>query len=142
MEIGHNEIGDADAFDMVSIPDEISELVDFLCLPKLGNIQIMKLEYQVAQKLHGATEYRSKRAHDLIDLQLIFSQNEIDFSKTASVCRELFRYRRKQPWPSFVVKNDNWDVAYANQKDGLNVLPTVDDAIDWTNELIKRIENA
>ena len=142
MEIGHNEIGDADAFDMVSIPDEISELVDFLCLPKLGNIRIMKLEYQVAQKLHGATEYRSKRAHDLIDLQLIFSQNEIDLSKTASVCRELFRYRRKQPWPSFVVKNDNWDVAYADQKDGLNVLPTVDDAIDWTNELIKRIENA
>lgn len=139
MEIGHNEIGDADSFDSISVPDEISHLTDFLCLPPLGEVRTMKLEYQVAQKLHGSTERRSKRAHDLIDLQLILSQNEIDLSKTASICRDLFRYRRKQPWPPVVIKNENWDVVYADQKGNLNVFPTVDEAIVWANQLISKI---
>ena len=139
MEIGHNEIGDADAFDTISVPQEVSLLAEFLCLPALGEIRAMKLEYQVAQKLHGATELASKRAHDLIDLQLILSQNEIDMVKTASICRELFRYRRKQPWPARVVRNENWDAAYLERKGGLKVLPTVGEAIAWTNDLIDRI---
>lgn len=142
MEIGHNEIGDADAFDTIRVPQEIASLAEFLCLPQLGSVRAMKLEYQVAQKLHGATERGSKRAHDLIDLQLILAQNEIDRIKTASICRELFRYRRKQPWPSPVVRNENWDVVYADQKGKLPVLSTVDEAIVWANELIKKINCA
>ena len=142
MEIGHNEIGDADAFDTIPVPQEVSLLAEFLCLPALGEIRAMKLEYQVAQKLHGATELGSKRAHDLIDLQLILSQNEIDMVKTASICRELFRYRRKQPWPTHVVGNENWDAVYLERKGGLKVLPTVDEAIAWTNDLIARIDAA
>lgn len=140
MEIGHNEIGDADAFDTIPVPREVSSLAEFLCLPALGEIRAMKLEYQVAQKLHGATELGSKRSHDLIDLQLILSQNEIDMAKTASICRELFRYRRKQPWPPRVVKNENWDVSYLERKGGLEVLPTVDEAIVWASDLIARID--
>ena len=61
-------------------------------------------------------------------------------SATAAVCRELFRYRCKQPWPTSVVKNENWDAAYADQKGYLNVLPTVDEAIAWANELIASID--
>ena len=140
MEIGHNEIGDADAFDIIPVPREIALLVEHLYFPALGEVRAMKLEYQVAQKLHGATERGSKRAHDLIDLQLILAQTGIDLVKTATICRELFRYRRKQPWPSLVVKNENWDVVYANQKGNLDVLPTVDEAIKWANELIEKID--
>lgn len=140
LEVGHNEIGDADTFDLIPVPTEISALAEYLCLPMLGDVRVMKIEYQIAQKLHGASERDSKRAHDLIDLQLIASLNGIDLVKTASICRKLFRYRRKQPWPTLVVKNDNWDVVYAEQKGELPVLGTVDEAIVWTNDLIKRIE--
>lgn len=140
MEIGHNEIGDAEVFDCISVPKEIALLTDYLCLPTLGEVQAMKLEYQVAQKLHGVTERGSKRAHDLIDLQLIFAQDDIDMIKTAAICRELFGYRRKQPWPTLVVKNENWDVVYADQKVNLNVLPTADEAIVWVNELILKLD--
>ena len=140
MEIGHNEIGDADAFDIIHVPREIALLAEHLCFPALGKVRAIKLEYQVAQKLHGATERGSKRAHDLIDLQLILAQTGIDLANTAKICRELFRYRRKQPWPSLVVKNENWDVVYANQKGNLDVLPTVDEAIKWANELIEKID--
>jgi len=142
MEVGHNEIGDADAYDTIDVPREIALLAEYLCLPVPGSVRAMKLEYQIAQKLHGATEHGSKRAHDLIDLQLILSQNEIDMAKTASICRELFRYRRKQPWPSPVVKNENWDVAYLDQKGSLSVLPTVDEAVAWANDLIAKINAA
>ena len=142
MEIGHNEIGDADAFDLISDPNEISALVEYLCLPALGKVRVMELEYQVAQKLHGATERGSKRAHDLIDLQLIVSQNAIDLVKTATICRQLFKYRRKQRWPATISKNENWETVYAEQKGSLHVLPTVDEAIAWANDLIARINKA
>lgn len=142
MEIGHNEIGDADAFDVIPVPSEIAALVEYLCFPALGDVRVMKLEYQVAQKLHGVSERGSKRAHDLIDLQLIASQTAIDLVLTAAICRQLFRYRRKQPWPSTITKNENWDAIYANQKGRLPVLPTVDEAVAWANGLIGRINAA
>jgi len=139
MEVGHNEIGDADAYDTISIPSEIASLAEHLCLPPVGGIRVMKLEYQVAQKLHGATEQGSKRAHDLIDLQLILSQNSIDLKRTLAICKELLRYRRRQPWPTPVTKNEKWDVVYDGQKGSLPVLPTVDEAVAWANDLIDRI---
>ena len=141
MEIGHNEIGDADAFDIIPVSEEIALLAEHLYFPALGGVRVMKLEYQVAQKLHGASERGSKRAHDLIDLQLITSQNTIDLAKTAAICRQLFKYRRKQPWPATITKNENWEAVYAEQKGSLSVLPTVDEAIAWANDLIQQIAN-
>ena len=73
LEVGHNEIGDADECDMVELPAELLDLFAFLALPKPSPIPAMRLEYQIAQKLHGASAPSSKRAHDLIDLQLIMS---------------------------------------------------------------------
>ena len=142
MEIGHNEIGDADAYDLIPVPDEIASLAEYLCFPPLGEVRVMEVEYQVAQKLHGASERESKRAHDLIDLQLIASQNAIDLVKTAAICRQLFKYRRKQHWPATVSKNENWEAVYAEQKGSLPVLPTIDAAIAWANDLIARIDKA
>ena len=142
MEITHNELGDADVFDEIDVPQDISELTRYLLLPPIGKIRAMKLEYQVAQKLHGATENGSKRAHDLIDLQLICSQSHLDFKLANKICRELFRYRRKQPWKTPVVKNENWDLIYAEQKGDLDVLASVDEAIAWANDLISKIDSA
>ena len=142
LEIGHNEIGDADAYDLIDVPNEVGELFDFLVLPRPEKIPAMKLEFQIAQKLHGATEPNSKRAHDLIDLQLIFSRNEIDFKRTKDICYQLFYYRRRQSWPAQVVKNENWDKVYNDQRGELSVLPTVDEAIEWANELIAKIDAA
>jgi hypothetical protein len=103
---------------------------------------LMKLPFQVAQKLHGATGQRSRRAHDLIDLQLIVNALEIDLKETRIACERLFRYRKCQPWPPKVTKFDGWDEIYATQKLELPVLPTVDQAIEWANDLITRIATA
>ena len=140
LEIGHNEIGDADEVEMVPLPEELKELFTFLCLPTPGDVPVMRLEFQVAQKLHGASAPSSKRAHDLIDLQLIMKNAEIDLQEAAGICRQLFRYRRVHDWPPHIEKGEGWDVGYLDQKGDLDVLSTVDEAIDWANDLIEQID--
>jgi hypothetical protein len=100
----------------------------------------MRLEYQIAQKLHGASAPSSKRAHDLIDLQLIMSNGDIDLGRTAALCRKLFKYRKVHAWPPKVSKGEMWEQAYADQKCDLDVLPTVDEAIVWANDLIAKLD--
>ena len=102
----------------------------------------MKLEYQVAQKLHGASGVNSDRAHDLIDLQLIMAHAQPDLATTRTICQKLFAYRKCQPWPATVKKNEKWDAVYEAQKGDLPVLPTVDEAVTWANDLIARIDAA
>jgi len=102
----------------------------------------MKLEYQIAQKLHGATAANSDRAHDLIDLQLILAHNQPDFAATNAVCQKLFAYRKCQAWPPVVVKGASWGAVYESQKGDLPVLPTVDEAVAWANDLIAKIAAA
>ena len=142
LEVGHNEIGDADGCEMVEPPAELAELVEFLSLPRLAPIPMMRLEYQVAQKLHGASAPGSKRAHDLVDLQLILNNSDIDYGLAKSICRKLFAYRKVHVWPPTVSKGEEWEEVYGAQRRGLPVLPTVDEAIAWTNELIGKIEQA
>lgn len=140
MEIGHNEIGDADEADLVEATD-LFDIFEQLQLQKPGPVRLMKLEYQIAQKLHGVTEENSLRAHDLIDLQLIVNAFKVDYSKTKEICERLFNYRGMQQWPPVVAKNKDWDNLYQDQSRRIDVLETVDDAIDWCNELINTINN-
>ena len=140
LEIGHNEIGDADACDFISPPKVLCELFEFLAMETLGNIPTMRLEYQVAQKLHGVSAPRSKRAHDLIDLQLVMAGGAIDLIMVSDLCCKLFRYRKVHTWPPVIEKGDTWDRVYDEQKGSLPVLQTVDEAIIWANELIAKID--
>ena len=142
LEIGHNEIGDADEYDEIDVPEEIAGLVSFLALPPLGSIKVMKLEYQVAQKLHGATGINSDRAHDLIDLQLILEHHVLDLKRVNELCQSLFAYRKCQLWPPQVMGNPKWEAVYNDQKGNLAVLPTVEEAIAWANDLIAKIVKA
>ncbi len=142
LEIGHNEIGNADSCDEIAVPAEIAGLLDHLAMPPIGSLRVMKLEYQIAQKIHGATGANSDRAHDRIDLQLILAHAQPDFVTTRAICRKLFAYRKCQPWPTRVMKNEKWEIVYEAQKGDLPVLPTVDEAVAWANDLIARIDAA
>lgn len=142
LEVGHNEIGDADAFDVVEIPRVLEELFDFIAIPRPAAVPAMRLEFQVAQKLHGSSAPSSKRAHDLIDLQLIMGKVDVDMKLAGEICRKLFRYRKTHEWPPTVVKGEDWEQTYDDQKADLPVLPTVDEAVAWANELIGKIDLA
>ena len=142
LKIGHNEIGDANVHDDVEAPQVLKDLFVFLAMPCTDPVPAMQLEYQVAQKFHGASAPGSRRVHDLIDLQLIMNNALIDLKRTHDLCRELFRYRKEHAWPPHVTKGDAWDKVYADQKNDLPVLPTVDEAIAWANDLIAQIDAA
>lgn len=141
LELGFNEIGDADQADY-GISEDVKAIFAALCLPPPDPIPLMRLEYQVAQKLHGATEPNSQRAHDLIDLQLMLAKSEVDLHATNAICRRLFAYRNMQSWPAVVVKGTDWDSIYDEGKGHTPVLPTVDEAIALANDLIRRISAA
>lgn len=141
LEIGHNEIGDADEPDMVA-PKDASRLFEKLGFPPLKEIPLMPLHHQIAQKLHGVSEPGSRRAHDLIDLQLINLYETIDLAKTRETCARLFAYRKKQEWPPTICKGDSWDSIYNLESEGLDVLATVDEAVVWANDFIHRIDSA
>ena len=95
-----------------------------------------------AQKFHALGLKGSERAHDVIDIQVIAKNETIDLSSAKIVCQRLFNSRRQQLWPPIVTKNEGWDMLYKSQIEGLDVFPSVDEAIIWANELIQSIDNA
>lgn len=141
LEVGHNELGDAEEPERTLSPDVI-RLFRTLGFPDPNPVPIMPLHHQIAQKLHGASEPRSKRAHDLIDLQVIMHRGTIDLALARKTCERLFAYRAMQPWPAVVKKNEGWDDLYAAQVLPPPVLQSVDEAVAWVNELIASIAKA
>ena len=102
----------------------------------------MALKHQIAQKLHGVSEPGSERAHDLVDLQLIFRRTTIDLAEVNSVCQRIFAYRKMQSWPPVVTKNEGWDDLYAAARHELPVLDTATEAVAWANDLIRKIDES
>ena len=80
LEVGHNEVGDADSTDWVDLADAATLFVQ-VCLPAPGRAPLMPLDHQVAQKLHALTG-PGNRARDLVDLQLIAANAELNFVAT------------------------------------------------------------
>lgn len=140
LEVGHNEIGDADVVEWAVLSDANS-LFEAIGFPSPGKAPLMPLVHQVAQKLH-AVSGSGDRARDLIDLQLIFDRSTIDLSELKEVCQRLFAYRQAQTWPPSVIEQSGWADLYAEQADGLPVAPTVSEAVGLVNALIRRIDAA
>jgi hypothetical protein len=140
LEIGHDEIGDTDEPDFY-VSDDIVAVFERLGFTAPKPIALIPLHHQIAQKLHGVSAENSERSHDLIDLQIIVQNETIDFPLVKETCIRLFNYRKLQAWPPLIIKNTNWNSLYEAQLSGLTVLPTVDEAIVWANDLIRRIDN-
>ena len=140
MEVGHDEIGDADEVELV-VPHEANSYLEQLGFPALDAVPCMSLSYQIAQKLHGASEPHSQRAHDLIDLQIIMA-DDVDLPRTREICVRLFAYRGQQAWPPIIEEGESWPILYSEQAANLDVLQDVGEAVKWANELIAKIEEA
>ena len=145
IEIGHNEIGDADEYEEF-LPEELADAFEQMQFPRPQPLRVMKLSYQIAQKLHALSEEGSDRAHDLIDLMLIGRQSQLDFVDIKSKCVRLFDYRRKQAWPPVIKKGDEWDAKYeaalGTIRDNSDICRTVDEAVAWANEFVAKIVQA
>ncbi|MEE8717354.1 MAG: nucleotidyl transferase AbiEii/AbiGii toxin family protein [Coriobacteriales bacterium] len=142
VEVGHDEIGDADEFDEGISPD-IASMLEELGFPSPAAARLMTLDHQISQKLHAASAPGSERAHDLIDLQLIVARTpDIDWPRVRATCVRLFAYRQAQAWPPTIIEGEAWATAYDAQAEGLDVLPSVGEAVTWANDLVRRIDEA
>ena len=141
LEVGFDEIGDADNPDFV-IPEDANRLLLSLGFPKLGPVPVMALEYQIAQKLHALSEPNSTRVHDLIDLQLLENVYDEDYSLLKSTCMRLFAYRKMQSWPPVIVQGKSWSEMYINQRPSKDLIPNVEEAVGWVNQFIQKIDNS
>lgn len=141
LEVGHDEIGDADDPDFV-IPEDANAILEALGFPGLGPIPVMALRHQIAQKLHAVSSPGSMRAHDLIDLQLLDAAYDGDYSQVKATCQRLFAYRKMQAWPPRIEQGPTWEIAYADQLPTGNLITNVSDAVAWANELIQKIDAA
>ena len=139
LEVGFDEIGDADQADVTS-QTEASNALERLGFPAVGDVALMDLCYQVAQKLHGLTS-GGDRVRDLVDLQLIAGNADVDLARTRQICVRLFAYRKAQAWPPEVISGKGWDELYAAQAEGLDVLHDLNGALVWANELVARIDS-
>lgn len=141
LEVGHDEIGDADEPERRISADVVAMFVR-LGFPEPAPVPLMPLSHQVAQKLHALSSPGSERAHDLVDLQLIARDCPLDLPSTAGVCRRLFAYRKAQEWPPTIRCGEGWAELYAEQAEGLRVLGDVGDAVAWANRLVAEIDRA
>lgn len=138
LEVGHDELGDTLEAEM-KMDSEIIELFARAGLPDPQPVALLAPKHQIAQKLHAASGTASERAHDLVDLQLLIGSESLDLAEVKGVCIRLFSYRRLQTWPPTIVENENWDSLYIEAADGIEVLPTVSEAVQWANDLIAEI---
>lgn len=137
-ELGHNKIGDADQPDYF-LASDLAGLFTEVGLEAPQPVPVMRADHQVAQKLHAVSGEGSERARDLVDLQLLDQGEQLDLVQVAATCQRLFDYRQQQPWPPTLVAGEHWDTLYAEAADGLDVLPTVEEAVLWAADFIARI---
>lgn len=141
LEVGHDEIGDADEVDYV-IPKDANGILEQLGFPALAPLPVMPLHHQIAQKLHAVSAPGSMRAHDLIDLQLLDDAYKGDYSDVCATCKRLFSYRKMQAWPPMVKAAAEWQALYAAQLPGDVPIREVGEAVIWANSLIEKINSA
>ncbi|MGO4383392.1 nucleotidyl transferase AbiEii/AbiGii toxin family protein [Specibacter sp. RAF43] len=140
-ELGHNEIGDADEPEF-QLAADLAGLFTDVGLEAPKPVPVMRADHQVAQKLHASSGEGSERAHDLVDLQLLDKGEVLDLEQVAATCIRLFGYRQQQAWPPHIVVGEKWDTLYAEAVDGLDLLPTVEEAVTWANDFVQRIASA
>lgn len=127
------------------------ELVQFGACFGFGHLQpveLVDLEYQIAQKIHAATDPDYVRPHDLVDLQLLWNVGP-DISSLHSLCMRTFDWRRQQIWPPLPLRPmGGWELAYADARAETEVggttpvLPDITAARDWLAQIIKLIASS
>ncbi|MDN5794799.1 MAG: nucleotidyl transferase AbiEii/AbiGii toxin family protein [Intrasporangium sp.] len=139
LELGHNEIGDADEPEY-HLAADLAELFTAVGLEVPMPVPVMRVDHQVAQKLHAVTSEDNERARDLVDLQLLDKGEDLDLARVRATCIRLFDYRRQQSWPPTVVAGVGWDTLYETAAQDVNAVPDVGSAVAWVNALVARIE--
>jgi len=132
----------------LDIDPELVELGAFFGFGDLLPVELIDLEYQIAQKIHAVTDPAYNRAHDLVDLQLLCSAGP-DLSTVRAFCVRTFDFRRSQKWPPLPLREmDGWETQYGEARKETLVrgetlaLPNIDATREWLTKLIEDIQKS
>lgn len=141
IDIGHDEIGDTQE----AVYEESSEIWGWfaICgLPLPSPVRVIRVDHQIAQKIHALASDPRERIHDLVDLQVIFKNQSIDLLVTASTCRKLFTSRGTTAWPPRLGNQEGQLAEYESFLEGTNAIQDVSEAVVWFNELVENLESS
>ena len=159
LEVAHDEIAGAEYADETTpVAEQIAAIGVVLGFGEIVSVPLISVEQQIAQKIHAATEPGSSRAHDLVDLQLLWhaatvGARGLDLQLLAQLCQRTFVYRDRHAWPPAFAMPAGLDEAYvrAREEAASNVSPpaqepdlklTLTDAGTWLSERIELIADA
>lgn len=144
VEVSDSEV-DPYAYTPMEIDKDLVHFSSFFGFGKLRPVDLVDLEYQFAQKLHAVTDPAYQRAHDLVDLQLLWSAKPT-LPRLHEQCVRTFNWRRQQTWPPLPLRSmDGWSLAYADARAETEVqgqtpvLSDINAARTWLGEVIERI---
>lgn len=147
VEVSDPEI-DTHAHARREVDGELVELGAHFGFGPLQPVELIDLEYQIAQKIHAVTDPNYARAHDLVDLQLLWNAVP-DLPVLHEFCVRTFAWRREQTWPPLPLRPmDGWELAYAEAcqetevEDRTPVLRDIDAARGWFEQVLTSIEIA
>jgi hypothetical protein len=144
VEVSDPEIG-LHAHPRKEIDGELAWFGGYFSFGELQPVELVDLEYQIAQKIHAVTDPAYERAHDLVDLQILWNV-EPDLPLLNRLCVGTFDWRNQQSWPPLPLRSmEGWALAYADAREETevnghtSVLANVAVARDWLGEIIERI---
>jgi hypothetical protein len=129
----------------VGIDTELLHFSSAFGFGELRPVELVDLEYQIAQKLHAVTDHAYVRAHDLVDLQLLWSAGP-EMATLQNLCIRTFEWRGQQAWPPLPVRPmSGWEIAYdvaraETEVEGQTVVVEgLERAREWLAEIIERV---
>ena len=129
------------------VDGELIAMSTYFGFGQLQPVELIDLEYQIAQKIHAVTDPDYVRAHDLVDLQLLWDAAP-DLLAAREFCVRTFGFRRAQAWPPLPLRPmDDWGIAYGEARqetevDGSTpVRVDIASAREWLEQVITAIES-
>lgn len=147
VEVSDPEI-DSEAYVRLNIAESLIQFASRFSFGELQPVELAELEYQIAQKIHAVTDPAYSRAHDLVDLQVLWNENP-DLLRLREVSLRTFAWRNQQQWPPLPLRDmSGWEPAYDEARKETNasgnsiVLPNLEKARHWLAATIEAIDKA
>lgn len=132
-----------------AVDSNLLKLNEQFAFGELKPVELIDVEHQIAQKIHAVTDPDYARAHDLVDLQLLWDTAGLDLPTVREFCLRTFNFRRAQEWPPPPLRTmDDWELAYDDAREetevgGMSiVLPGINSARAWFENVISSIDTA
>jgi len=148
VELSPEESGVLETVDLIESSDGV-EMFTAVGLSVPDPVPTLSLAAQFAQKLHACTQpdtddWKNPRAHDLVDLQLIWTEmSEDDHVSAARWSERVFRTRKGHVWPPEITARDGWRERYSSEAAAIGdrVLPTLEQAIHWARSRVGELRS-